>query len=184
MTTTTLGYAPPSRPRGRRKINFRLIAFLAVAAAPFAWFLYVFLDSTLTGGIHQYKDYAAVDLKSLGNFPFNDMTGTIQDVPPRWRALNGKRIELKGFIFAGWSAGPTVQDFEFVYNIQKCCFGGPPQVQERVFAHVPDSAPPAPNDSYDMMRLVGILHVNAEKDPQTGKVNKLYTLDVEKVEPL
>lgn len=182
MTTTTLGYAP-NRPTRRPSINFRMIAFLAVAASPFLWFLYVFLDSTLTGGIHQHKGYAEVDLKSLGYFQFDQDAGTLNDVPAKWRALDGKKIELKGFMWAPTAAGPGVRDFQFVYSITKCCFGGPPLVQERVFAHVPDNARPAPYYG-DMCRMVGTLHVNLEKDPAAGKITKLYSVDVESLEAI
>lgn len=182
MTSSTLGYSAPGR-RTARRINVRMIVFLAVAAAPFAWFLYVFLDSTLTGGIHHHAKYDDVDLKSLGYFEFDEMASSLDGVPAKWRALDGKRVSLQGFMWAPDAAGPMIRDFQFVYSISKCCFGGPPRVQERVFAHVPDNIQPVPYFG-DMARIVGVLHVKLEKEPTTGKVIKLYTIDVDEAEKM
>ena len=44
-------------------------------------------------------------------------------------------------MYAGGSAAPKVPAFQLVYSIQKCCFGGPPRVQERVFVNAPASKP-------------------------------------------
>ena len=134
MTTEPVQYAAPSR---KKKLNVRLIVFLAVVTAPFAWFTYVFLNQTLTGGIIHHGNYTSVDLKAMGNFPFDGINGQLTDIPERYRNLDGKKVELEGFMWAGNSASSEVNRFEFVYNISKCCFNGPPLVQERVFAHGP-----------------------------------------------
>lgn len=61
----------------------------------------------------------------------------------------------------------------------KCCFNGPPQVQERVFA----MTPPGKRMPYyfgEFIRLTGILHVKLER--VNGVVTKVYTMDIEKYE--
>ena len=173
-----MGTAVQNRPLSG--INFRLIGFMAVVALPFAWFAYVYLNQTLTGGVHYGKDYAVVDLKSLGYFQFDQSNGTINDVPPKWRALDGKRVQLKGFMWAGASAAPRVSEFQFVYNVAKCCFSGPPQVQERVFAFTPPDHP-MPYVG-DFMTVTGTLHVKVVKQ-EDGTIASVYTLDVEHAEP-
>jgi hypothetical protein len=69
----------------------------------------------------------------------------------------------------------------FVYNIQVCCFGGPPKVQERVFAKATDdSIEPTYGQE---IRIIGKLNINTQKD-EVGRVEKLYKMDVERTEPL
>jgi hypothetical protein len=117
----------------------------------------------------------------MGFFDFNDQTGTIKDIPEKFRALDGKEVALEGFMWAGTSAGDKVNSFQFVYNIAKCCFGGPPKVQERVFAYVPNKNGV---DYYsDEVRIIGTLHVGIQKD-DLGKVAAVYTMDVKHVEQL
>jgi hypothetical protein len=175
-------YTAAARPRSMsRSINFRLIAFLAIVAMPFLWFAYIFINQTLTGGIERGANFAKVDLKSLGYFEFDKDNGTINDVPRKWRELDGQKVQLEGFMWASRAASPRIRDFEFVYNITKCCFSGPPQVQERVFVHVPDNRPPMPLVG-DFMRMTGILHVKVVR--QDGVVQSIYTLDVQEAEPV
>jgi hypothetical protein len=161
----------------RGAISVRLVLFLAIVSFPFFWFAYIFVSQTLTGGIQQHGDYAEVDLKSLGNFPLDGDNGTINDIPARWKELDGKRVLLEGFMYAPNTAGGDVDNFQFVYNITKCCFNGPPLVQERVFVRAPNG--PVQFDDR-LVRITGKLHVNVQKD--SGKIISVYTLDLEKVD--
>jgi hypothetical protein len=164
-----------STPR-RGEINLRLVIFLAIVLSPILCIAYVFVAGKLSGGIEQHAGYAEVDLKELGNFPLND-DSTINDVPARWKGLDGKRVLLQGFMYAPNSAGGDVSNFQFVYNRTKCCFSGPPQVQERVFVRMPKGSIPYDND---MVKVTGTLHVDVVKDG--GKIISVYTLDLEKVD--
>jgi hypothetical protein len=181
MTTATapLPYAAPRARKGRPRFNLRLMILIAVVAFPFLYILYSVIDANVYGGIHDRGTYKEVDLKALGFYDFDGNHGTIDDVPEKWRALDGQRVQLTGFMWAPNSSGWYVRDFQFVYNITKCCFSGPPQVQERVFAHVPDNMPPAPYYG-DLSTLTGILHVHIE-NPTGDKVIAVYTIDVEKI---
>lgn len=170
----------PTHSRRIGAINWRLPLLLAVAAAPFVYFAYLAIDQAAFGGVHQEKDLAVVDLKSLGYFVFSGKYGTLSDVPARWRKLDGKRVALEGSMYDLYSAGGRTRDFEFVYSISKCCFNGPPLVQERVFAHV--SAGTAPFYS-DECRLIGKLKV-AVHNPSGNLVDSVYTMDVERIEPM
>jgi hypothetical protein len=67
-----------------------------------------------------------------------------------------------------------------VYNIQKCCFGGPPKVQERVFAKVPEKMH-MPYRS--PVRVTGKLQVKAIKGVD-GTVAAIYVMEVENAEPV
>jgi hypothetical protein len=179
--STTIDYQPVKRPIGER-INFRMLTIIVVFSLLVGIPVYKFVKTQLNHGIEHDGDLDRVDLKSLGNFHFDDVNGSINDIPPDFRALDGKRVALEGFIWAGSGAGDKVNSFQFVYNIQKCCFGGPPLVQERVFAFVPHGG--TVDYLPDEIRAIGKLHVVLNKDHDTGKIVTVYTMDVEKTEPL
>ncbi len=164
-----------------KKSNVRLIVFLSlVVLLCLVGIVYPMVDYQIHHGLKHRDGYDEVDLKSLGYFTF-DPSGTIDQVPPRWRALDGKRVQLEGYPTSLQQSGPMTHsagqgDLQFVYNVQICCFNGPPQVQERVFINNPKRL--AITDEFT--RLTGILHVKVEKDQ--GVATSVYTLDVENAE--
>lgn len=175
-----INYAHRGTPVRKPGINFRLILFIAVVALPLLGVGWLMVRSLLTKGVIQHGDYAEVDLKALGNFPFDEANGTRDDVPARWRELDGKRVELKGFMFNPLSARDS-NEFQFVYNVTKCCFSGPPRVQERVYAHARTDMPLFPQD--ECAKVVGILHVRVIRD-RTQAIHSVFDLDVQHVEAL
>jgi hypothetical protein len=177
MTTATT--SAPKVPLSER-VNIRMIVFAAVVLLLIGTPVYIYLDSTLSGGIHVEGNLARVDLKAMSNFPFDQTNGTIDDVPKQWRDLNGKRVELQGEIYAPQSAGDSVARFDLVYSIAKCCMVGAPQVQHFVHSRVKDGgAVPYYNG---LVSVVGVLKVDVKQD--AGKVSQVYALDVEDVKPL
>lgn len=179
--STVIDYSSQTKPRLGERINFRMLTIILVFAFLVGFPVYRFVRAEISHGIEKNGDVYNVDLKSLGNFRFNDTTSTIEDVPAEYRKLDGKKVALEGFIWSSTGAGDKVNSFQFVYNIQKCCFGGPPLVQERVFAYTPSKE--GVDYLPDEIRIIGTLHVNAKKD-EVGKIETLYTLDVERTEPL
>src|SRR2546423_2911754 len=127
--------ADPKRPLSQR-INLRALTFIAVLLFLLGWPVYTFVSETLTGGIHDRGSYKEVDLKAMGNFQFDETAGKITDVPKQYRDLDGQKVMLQGQIYDPREAGKNITEFELVYSIQKCCFSGPPRVQERVFAFI------------------------------------------------
>lgn len=172
-TTTTAPFKP-----ARSGLNFRLIAFIAIVSAPFIWVAYGSVRYVLHGGIEDMGAYKKVDLKALGNFNFDSTNGTVNDVPALFRKLDGQKVMLEGFMWSP-NASVRVKDFQFVYNIQKCCFNGPPLVQERVFVH----CPPGKSFPYigDYMQMVGTLHVDVKRED--GVITSVYSMDVESGKP-
>jgi hypothetical protein len=168
---------PPVR---RSPVSLKLVVFLLFLGLPFIYFGYVIIDQAISGGIHDRGDYYEVDLKSLGSFPFDAAQDDNSAIPEKWRKLDGKKVMLVGEMYAGGSAAPKVQRFELVYSIQKCCFGGPPRVQERVFVNAPADKPVP--FSWTPVRVVGTLHVDAKR--VDGQVESVFEMDVESVEPL
>jgi len=182
LNASPAGYSAPAAPaRPRPRISLRLMLVLALVAAPFIYFGYVIVDQSIHGGITHRGDFYDVDLKSLGYFPFDATKDGADDVPKRWRDLDGKRVALQGEMYAPDSAGDTVKVFQLVYSIQKCCFNGPPRVQERVFASVPNSG--AVRYYGQVVRVVGTLHLTAHRN-EVGEIDRLYELDVESVDPV
>jgi hypothetical protein len=156
-----------------------MIAFLAIVSAFPLGIGYIGLKAAMTGGIEHHGNYDEVDLKAMGNFPFDEANGTIDSVPARWRQLDGKRVLFEGYMYASRSAAPQITEFQFVYNITKCCFSGPPRVQERVFVHTRNDEL-VPYYYGDLVKIVGTLHVKVEKD--AGIVTTVYTMDVDQVQ--
>ena len=180
---STLNYSPPLTtlpPARRGPFSLRLVVLLAFLGLPFVYFGYVIIDQALSGGIHDRGSYYEVDLKSLGSFPFDPAQDDNGSIPEKWRKLDGKKVALVGEMYAGGSAAPKVNRFELVYSIQKCCFGGPPRVQERVFVNAPPGNPVP--FSWTPVRVVGTLHVDAKK--VDGQVESVFEMDVESIEPV
>jgi hypothetical protein len=160
------------------RFNFRMIVFIAVIGFLVGYPVYVLIDAQVSHGIKNVAGgYKQVNLKAMGNFVFDAQNGSVNDVPPQYRGLDGQKVVLVGEMFSRQSFSEANR-FELVYSIQKCCFGGPPKVQERVFCIVPN------NGTVEIMggqtRVTGTLHVKPKKDGDT--INELYTLDVHKVE--
>lgn len=160
------------------RINVRLIVIGLVALFLVGTPIYWYVDQVVSGGIKQRGDVTEVNLMAMVTFPFSQTDGTIDDVPPQWRSLNGKKVELVGEMVLGNSAGDLVKQFELVYSISKCCASGPPQIQHFVQAKAKDGkmVPYYPG----LVRVTGTLHVDVKKGPE--KVESVYQLEVESVE--
>jgi len=173
----------PSASQRLKRVNWRLVAFVGVFVLIFGSFFYVFASSVVTGGITHHGGYADVDLKAMGQFPFNDTSGQLTDVPKLYRQLDGQRVVLRGKMYAGGSAVKATR-FEFVYDVAKCCFGGPPRVQERVFVHLPQGAPAVDvTGPYELMECTGKLHVRLQRNTE-GTVVSVYDMDLESIKPV
>ncbi len=174
----TLEYStarPATRPLGER-VNLRLIGFLVLVSLPFLWCLWLILDQRM---IVDRGDYYAVDLKAMGNFPFNDETDTLDAVPSEVLGLDGKKVMFEGEMYAP-QATSQVDEFQLVYSIVECCLDGPPKVQERVFAFAPEGKP-VRNYTGRQVTCVGTLRVGVEKID--GKTVSVFTMDVDEVAP-
>ncbi|HWH72232.1 MAG TPA: hypothetical protein VNT26_22915, partial [Candidatus Sulfotelmatobacter sp.] len=89
----------PVVARPRKRINLRMLILIAVICLPVAWMTYTFIKLTVSSGIEQVGDYKRVDLKSMGNFPFDDTTGAEKDVPEVYRQLDGQKVLLIGQMY-------------------------------------------------------------------------------------
>jgi hypothetical protein len=182
MSEQTLPYRSPDAkvPLGER-ISLRMIAFIAFIALLVGYPVYVMVDMQVSGGIKPLAGgYTYVDLKAMSTYSFDQVNGTINDVPPKWRELDGKKVVLHGEMWEPMVAGPHVDNFQLVYSIAKCCFSGPPQIQHFVHA----KAKPGSKLGYyeGTVEVRGTLHVNVKKE--AGAVTSVYQFDVEDVKPV
>ena len=175
----TLDYSA-ARPAGKplsERFNFRLIGCLLVVTLPFVWVLWtIFGQQTIVNR----GDYYEVDLKAMGNFPLDPVRDTTAVIPAEVRALHGKKVRFEGEMYAPNEAASKVTQFQLVYSIVECCLGGPPKVQERVFAFVPDHKK-IKNYTGGQVTVVGTLHVELKK--VNGEAVSVFTMDVDEVTP-
>jgi hypothetical protein len=126
-----------------------------------------------------FSRYQDVDLKAMGNFPLSAEAGTLNDVPARFRALDGRRVRMVGFILDSSGNGHPTR-FQFSSNPTGQSWHSPPRVQERVFATMP------PGKTADFVgglaELSGTLHVKVKYD-SSGVIASVYELDVEQSAP-
>ena len=178
----TLDYsAPKTKPAARplsERLNLRLWIFLGVIAVPFLWAMWTIFGA---GTITQHGDYFSVDLKGMGNFPFDAKRDTESAIPKDVLALNGKKVHFEGEMYAPSEASQYVHDFQLVYSIVACCMGGPPKVQERVFAYVPEHKK-IRNYSGQQVTCTGTLHIKVVRDP-SGEAVSVFTMEVDDVQP-
>ena len=162
------------------RINVRMIVFAVLLFVLIGVPTYWYLDAAITGGVKDVGGgYKEVDLKAMSNFIFDQTSGTINDVPEKWRKLDGQKVILYGEMWQPYQAGDSVGGFELVYSIAKCCFSGPPQVQHFVKATVVNGKKVGYYDG--LVKVTGTLHVNVKKSE--GKVERVYELDVDSVDP-
>ena len=165
----------------RERINLRIIIFAAVVLFLIGTPVYIFVKENLTGGIETVGDLKKVDLKAMGNFPFDENNGTVNDIPQRYRDLDGQKVQLEGEVFDDSEAGDRMTRFQLVYSIAKCCFGGPPKVQERVWVVVPPDMK-VPNLSGNYARVSGKLKIDLNR--QEGKATQVYVMQMDRLEPM
>ncbi len=188
-TTHPVAPLPPKpvdygrRPAKRRpRINARMIVFVLVFGTIIGFPLYVYISSALTHGISQRADgVTEIDLKFMSTFTLDQAIGKTEDIPERFRALDGKKVALVGEMWTGNSSADVVGQFDLVYSIAKCCFSGPPLVQ-----HFVKSTPAKPGTGMPyysgLVRCTGTLHVGVTNEG--GKVTSVYRLTVDSIEPI
>jgi hypothetical protein len=165
------------------RINWRIAIFGAVVCAMVGVPFYIWADEVITGGIHNHGDYKEVDLKAMSTFDMDQMNATTNDIPAKWRSLEGQKIMAIGEMWAPHSSDNGRLDyFQLVYSKTKCCFSGPPLAQHFVDGNVVKGSHVY---YWDVpVKVWGTEHTWIRKDPQTGVIKSIYHFDVDKVEPI
>src|SRR6185503_20169265 len=82
------------------RFNFRIIIFAVIIGVVVGYPIYILLSEQITGGIHASGGYIETNLKAMGNFTFDERSGTIEDVPRQWREVDGKKLSLVGELYS------------------------------------------------------------------------------------
>jgi hypothetical protein len=126
--------------------------------------------------------YTPLNIKAMGDFDFDPAGGTLADVPPYFRRLDGKKVVIEGEPcesdpFASHDGDDL--HFQLVYAKKN---GRPPdEVQKRVFAHMPSVKLPSDFAS-GYVAAFGTLHVKPVTNTSTGLMTQVYSLDVDRLE--
>lgn len=140
-------------------------------------------ESVIKGGVINKGDYYEVELKAMSNFDMDPKLGSVADVQPRFRQLDGKKVLLTGQIApTGFSAGPEVDRFQICYSVATCCIGGAPKPQHFVACSVPNGKKVRNYDSSSNVKVYGTLHIKVIKDG--GEISSIFQMDVERVDPI
>jgi hypothetical protein len=75
---TPVPYEPLPEPK---RFNARLWIFVGAIALVACFVGWSIISPMLNSGISDHGNYKEVDLKMLGNYAFNDESGTVEDVP-------------------------------------------------------------------------------------------------------
>jgi hypothetical protein len=168
----------PFNEKYRPKLTWRGLVVIAAAVFVVVYPMYVYVQALVTGGIVRRGDLLDVDLQAMSSFEMDQDHGTTDDIPKRYRDLDGKRVELHGQMWDPYAADGKIRAFTLVYSISNCCFLGPPKVQHFVQATVP-AGKEAQDMSSDFVDVVGTLHVGV--NAVMGHVQSVYRIDVESV---
>lgn len=156
-----------------------MVLFALVLGFVIGYPVYIYLEATITGGISQRGDLLVVDLKAMSTFEMDQVNATDEDIPRKWRELDGKRVECSGEMWSPYSAGGRLGGFQLCYSIAKCCFNGPPKVQHFVQVTVPEGR--SVDYHQGLVHVTGTLRVGVTR--AQGKVQSVYRLEVETVTP-
>lgn len=178
--------AVPRRKPLSQRLNwgmiFRVGLVLGLVLALVGYALKVTYESVIQGGVVSAGDHYKVELKQMSNFDMDQVIGTVQDVPERFRQLDGKKVQLEGEVApGGLFSGDTVKQFSLCYSVAKCCFGGPPKVQHFVACKGVNGKPLPNYEGAGLVRVFGTLHVRVVKN-EMGKIESVFQMDVERVE--
>lgn len=140
-------------------------------------------ESVILNGIVDKGDYFRVDLKTMSNFDMDERLGTVEDVAPDYRKLDGKKVLLLGQISpTGFSAGPKTDKFQICYSVATCCLSGPPKPQHFVSCRAPAGKLFNNYDSSTNVEVLGTLHIKVIK--AEGRISSIFQMDVDSVKPL
>jgi hypothetical protein len=124
-----------------------------------------------------YRRIPRFTTDELGDFAFDQVNGTLNDVPEAFRKLDGKRVVLKGEMWQPWYLpGSALNSFELT-NVRDHHEWHAPKIQDFVQCHSLGSV----QYTDGVVSVTGILHVNVVSTG--GKVTGVFGLDAERIDP-
>ncbi|HWX18610.1 MAG TPA: DUF3299 domain-containing protein [Candidatus Binatia bacterium] len=101
---------------------------------------------------------------------------TLEQVPEEIKALDQRRVSLKGFMLPLKFEGALATDFLLMRNQSLCCFGVPPKITEWVNVHLAGKGAKPIID--EPVTICGTFHVGDVRE--NGDLVGIYRLDAEK----
>jgi|SRR5688572_12469756 len=176
-----------SQTKTKRPVNWAMITRVGLVVGLVVFFvgfaLYETFNLVWRGGVIDKGNYFEVDLKSMSNFEMDQRSGTLADVPERYRKLDGKKVLLQGEVAPADFTLGRGSDFLLCYSVAKCCFGGPPKVQHFVSCRVSKDyqGKRLPEWMWNgQIKVFGTMHVKMKKEGDL--TTSIYQLDVERIE--
>jgi hypothetical protein len=118
---------------------------------------------------------------ALGNFSFDQTSGTDADLPQSVRQLDGKHLTLTGDVWQPYSADQSehVSGFDLIW-LSDYSSWVLPKIQNFVKCR---ALPGRRLTAFDgEVAVTGILHVGVERDG--GRMSSIFRLDVDDIKPL
>lgn len=184
MTTTTV---PKLTEEERLKRHggpspVRIAIVVGALALVVGWPVYSFISERVTGGVHDRGSYKEVDVATLASFKLNMRSGTIDDVPARFRALDGQRVRVRGFVHSiVESDGVWTKAFLLASRYQSQWGPGSLDAQERVSVFVPDGRKISV-EANKYYWVTGTMHVKVLRDERDG-IYRVFAVDLDELEP-
>jgi hypothetical protein len=162
----------------RERINLRIVVFALVILVPVGLMAYIYVRELVTGGIVDRGEFVEVDIKAMSSFEMDQSNATLQDIPEKWRQLDGKKVLLEGEVVPSNYAGNSMGDFQICYSVAKCCVSTAPKVQHFIDVRIAPGRRVEINGN--LVRVMGTLRVNLVKE--NGRILSVWQLDAEKLE--
>jgi len=158
-----------------------VIAVLILGLVGYA--MKVTYEMVIQGGVVPTGDAYKVDLKAMSNFEMSQNNGTVQDVPERFRSLDGKKVILEGEVApGGLTAGNKADQLVICYSVAKCCITGQMKIQHFVVCRPPAGKSLNNFSVSDTIKVYGTLHVKVKQDG--GVITSIFQLDVDRIDPV
>lgn len=126
---------------------------------------------------YKYEVFVPDEDAPGGDLP---LTASRDQIPDRIKALNGKRVAIRGFMVPTVVETDGVKGFLLTRSRDLCCFGIMPKMNEWIDATLDGKSVPFYSDV--VITVYGTLEVGEERDGDV--VLSLYRLRVEDVVPL
>ncbi len=104
-----------------------------------------------------------------------------QPPPPKLKQLDGRTVEITGFVMPLYNPDPKQFEFLLAQSPNGCCFGIPPQIQHLVLVRM-DSGKSEVNDTTVPYVIRGTFSVGIDRD-SSGDVYSLLRVAAVSVKP-
>jgi hypothetical protein len=127
--------------------------------------------------------YITVDFAQLTDFPLDPRDGTMGDIPASCRALDGKRVKMRGLLAVTIDTTDASHPSALLTTYARLRNEHePPRVQWILFARAKPGMMTQLTDG-DLLTVAGTLHVMPEHDVN-GILTSVFRIDIDRLEPV